>query len=349
MGKLSQTAEHRLRLASDPEDRPQVRARLIDYMERTGLTEGDFAGRIGYSPRTMRMFTSDRWHHVAGSSKNICAAITTFISAHPIAPTTAVFGELYDTANVRAMRETFQSLLLRPVSYMVYAPPGSQKSFVLEYLVGELNRQQLTKGKPAQAAFYVYAMAQMTPSQLMKAVAIACGASSAGDRLRIARNLSHEFQGRRVLLVVDEARHLSINAFETLRILLDRPPHFSLLFAGSHDLKQTFDRCSATLEQWNSRIIDKVRLPGVLRSEAEGIVEREVGQILAAMSHDRARKKVGQLIDQATTIDAFEKGRRYINIRTLVNALIAIRRQVGSPSVENLQAVPATAPMRSLG
>jgi hypothetical protein len=58
---------------------------------------------------------------------------------------------------------------------------------------------------------------------------------------------------------------------------------------------------------------------------------------------------VGQLIDQATTIDAFEKGRRYINIRTLVNALIALRRQVGSPSVENLQSVPATAPMRNLG
>ena len=349
MAKLSQCAEHKLRLAADPYARGQVRARLVDYMQRTGLTEADFARRIGYSHKSLRMFTSDQWHHVAGTSLNICRAISEFIANHPIAPTTAVFGELYDTANVRAMRETFQALLLRPVSYMVYAPPGSQKSFVLEYLVGELNRQQLTKSEPAQAAFYVYAIAQMTPSQLMKAVAIACGTSSAGDRLRIARNLGHEFQGRRVLLVVDEAQHLSINAFETLRILLDRPPHFSLLVAGSHDLKQAFDRFSATLEQWNSRIIDKVRLPGVLRSEAEGIVESEVGQILAAMSQDRARKMVHQLIEQATTIDAFEKGRRYINIRTLVNALIALRRQLGSPSLENLHAVPATAPMRNLG
>ena len=203
MSTLSQCQEHKLRLESSPDGRDQVRARLLNYMERTGLSEGDFAGRIGYSRETLRKFISDRFHFVAGSSKNICRAINESIVAHPIAPATEAFGEIYNTANVRAMRHTFQQLLQRPVAMMIYGPPGSQKSFVLEHLVAELNREESAKHEPAQAAFYFYAIAQMSPSQVMKGVAIACGASSAGDRMRIARNLAHDFQGRRVLLVID--------------------------------------------------------------------------------------------------------------------------------------------------
>ena len=138
-------------------------------------------------------------------------------------------------------------LALGPIGTAVAANP--QAAMPVSYTHLELNGQESAKREPTQAAFYLYAIAQMTPSQVMKAVTIACGASSAGDRMSMARNLAHDFQGRRVLLVMDEAQHLSINAFETLRVLLDQPPHFSLLFAGSHDLKQTFDKFSATLEQ----------------------------------------------------------------------------------------------------
>lgn len=236
---------------------------------------------------------------------------------------------------INRLRETFKALLRRPVAYMIYAPPGSQKSFVLEHLVAELNRQELTKSDRAQAAFYVYAMAQMTPSQLMKAVAIACGVSCAGDRLRITRNFAYEFQGRRGLLVVDESQHLSISCFETLRILLDQPPKFSLLFTGSHDLKQTFDQFSATLEQWNSRIVDKVRLPGIEREEAEAIVRREIGEELRSMTPEKARRKLHRLVDLAVAQDSFERDgknrpRRYINVRTLTNALEQVKLQAGA-------------------
>src|ERR1039458_8053904 len=114
------------------------------------------------------MFLSDQWHHVAGNSAYIQRAINGYIEAHPIAPMTQPFGDLFETANTLTMRETFKALLRRPVAYMIYAPPGSQKSFVLEHLVAELNREESKKNAPAQAAFYVYALAQMTPSQVMK-------------------------------------------------------------------------------------------------------------------------------------------------------------------------------------
>jgi hypothetical protein len=38
-------------------------------------------------------------------------------------------------------------------------------------------------------------------------------------------------------LTFDEAQHLSIECLETIRELLDQPPHCGLLFAGTHELE----------------------------------------------------------------------------------------------------------------
>jgi type II secretory pathway predicted ATPase ExeA len=309
-------------------DRLRTRDRLADYMVRTGLSRADFASRINYSRQTLDFFLRDRYHHMAGSAGAICTAINTFIDAHPIAPTTEAFGSLYDTANVRAMRATFQQLLRRPVAYMIYAPPGSEKTFVLRHMVAELNRAELSRNGAGRRAYYVYARVNMRPTQLLKQVAVACGISSVGDGPRIARNLGFEFQGRRVLLVVDEAQHLALDCLEGLRGLLDEPPHFSLLLSGSHDLKQTFDRFAAHLGQWNSRIIEKVSLPGVARAEAEAIVERELGEQLQRLTPVKARKLVCTAVDSSMDTDEFAvdgKGKRhpqrYINVRTLTNTI----------------------------
>jgi type II secretory pathway predicted ATPase ExeA len=134
-----------------------------------------------------------------------------------------------------------------------------------------------------------------------------------------------EYRQSRVVLVVDEAQHLSIECFETLRELIDQPPYFSLLLAGSHDLKKKFDEFSATLEQWNSRIIAKVRLPGLERGEARGIIDREIGELIATKTPRDRERLVEKLIAKATVRDAFEKNRSYLNVRTLVNALEQIK------------------------
>ena len=329
-------AERRLRLVSSSDERTAARTLLVDYLERTGLTEADFAPRIGYAHGTLRIFLSDRYHRVAGSSKNICRAIRNYIETNPILPPAQPFGLLYETSNTRAIRDTFDALIGRPVAYMLYGPPGSQKSFVLEHLVAEFNRRELAcKGE--RRAFYMYCRVQTTPFQLMKEVAIACGSNSAGDRLRVVRNLRWDFRNRRILLVVDEAQHLSLNCFEALRELLDRPPNFSLLFAGSHDLRAIFDRWSSALDQWNSRIVDKIKLPGIEREEAKAIVYREIGDWLRSLpTNDAREKRISALIDGSMSKDAFDKGRRYLNVRTLSNALDQLKQQLQA-STKKLQ------------
>jgi DNA transposition AAA+ family ATPase len=84
----------------------------------------------------------------------------------------------------------------------------------------------------------------------MKRVAQSCGAIGMGTVDRILRNLRFDLSQRKVLLVFDEAQHLSIACLETLRELLDQPPHCGLLFAGTHELEQIFTRQALELEQW---------------------------------------------------------------------------------------------------
>lgn len=324
------TGGNRQALLSEAEVNAACRMRIREYMDRSGVCAQDFARRIGYGASTLRLFLADQYHNVGRTAAHLIKAANEFMDVHPVGQANSPLGELYDTENVRVIRSTLEQLLLTPVAYMIYAPPGSQKSFALEHQVAELTRTEIAgSAKAGRRAFYVYMRKGIKPRDVMRRVAIACGSRASNDIEPMIQNLRFDLQGFRTLIVIDEAQHLSIECFETLRELLDRPPYCSLLFAGSHDLKRKFDEFSATLEQWNSRIIEKVRLPGLLRSEAEGIVAREIGDLLAKMPREKASTKVANLIAAATVKDTFEHNRTYINVRSLTNALNGIKALAG--------------------
>jgi len=310
---MKQTSEHLQRIQASAAERARVLPKMRDYLARTGLGVKDFARRINYAYQTLNLFTNDKYHQVAGTHLLLCRAIEEYIERNPIEPPTEVFGELYETENARVMRQTIQELLKYPVAYMIYGPPGNQKSFVLEYEIARLNRGEASKNGHGCRAYYVYATEGMKPTQLLKEVAVACGSSAIGDMPRIVRNLRFDFRGRRVLLALDEAQHLDVSCLEALRVLLDRPPNFSLLLAGSHTLLTKFDRYSQVLEQWNSRLIEKVMLPGLSEQEAAEIARIEMPGL--------TDKKIAPLIALATRTDAFNHNKPYINIRTLTTGL----------------------------
>ena len=304
---------------------------LREYLDRTGLSVPEFSRRLGYGESTMRAWMAGRYQY---SDALMRGATRKFIDTNPVGTAhEEAHGELYETENVRLIRSTFERLLPHPQAQMVYAPPGSQKTFALEHAVRSLNQAEISKNGHGRRAFYVYARQDIRPQDLMHRVARACGSTPVGGVDRVLNNIAFDFRNRRVLLVMDEAQHLSITCFEILRELLDRPPHFSLLFAGSHDLKNTFDTFSSRLEQWNSRIVAKVRLPGASRDEAEGIIQRELGDFLTTQKPERQRASIAKLIDASTVTDHYaEKGAKYINIRTLTNALNQIKQARGEAS-----------------
>jgi DNA transposition AAA+ family ATPase len=246
-------AQRRQLLAATLPEANEVRLELQDYLARTGMAPIDFAHRINYSRQTLDFFLNDRYSHISANDRSIRAAIRDFIAAHPIASPPVSTGKLYETQNVRLLRKYFYEALDHRRAYYVYGAPGTQKTYVLQQLIAELNRSEIAKNGEGRLAYYIYVRQGIRSLDLMKRVAESCGAIGVGSVDRILRNLRFDFSQRKVLLVFDAAQHLSIECLETIRELLDQPPHCGLLFTGTHELEEIFTRQALELEQWRSR------------------------------------------------------------------------------------------------
>jgi DNA transposition AAA+ family ATPase len=152
-------------------------------------------------------------------------------------------------------------------------------------------------------------------------MAEACGTLAAGDSRRVIKNLYFDFRSRRALIIFDEAQHLSVPCLETVRELHDLPPHFGLLFAGSHQLERMFTRHALELEQWNSRFHAGRCLPGITDGEAEQIICAELGA--------RANKHVVERLLKASRAKALSSQgqHEYISARRLFNTLRDLKEQ----------------------
>jgi type II secretory pathway predicted ATPase ExeA len=312
------TEQKRQLLARELPSIQAVRAQLQDYMERTSLQIGDVAARINYSRVSLYHFMQGRYENVARSSAQIRAAIIDFLAAYPIEPVTKSSGRMYETENVRLIRKCFYEALDGQRAYYFRGAPGSQKTFVLEHLIADLNLQEISKNGHGRRAFYVRARYGITPTQMMKRIAESAGSITAGDVDRILRNLRFDLRGRKVLFVIDEAQALDIPCLETLRELHDLPPNCGLLFAGSHELESMFNRLD--MEQWKSRLRKGAELPGIQEDEAAMVIRAELGDV--------SDQKISELVKKCYTTDQ-RKGRevKYISARLLFFALQAIQER----------------------
>jgi DNA transposition AAA+ family ATPase len=303
----------------------EMRGQLMQYLDRSGLTIGDFAKRVGYSPVALHHFVQGRY---PGNPKHICDAARGFIEQHPIEAAADLEGKLYETANVRVWREIFFECLDSQRAAVVYGPPGIQKSFPVEHLIAELNRLDLAKNGHGRRAYYVYCRQGIRPNQLLKRVAEACGTSPLGDADRILRNLRFDFAKRRVLIIFDEAQHLSIDCLETVRELLDRLG-CGLIFSGSHNLMRIFQK-SIELEQLNSRLYHAIQLPGMTEEDARRIIGCEL--------QNATEKQTADLIAKSSVVDPQESVRRkeeyrYISARRLFGGIKVIQERGGNRTI----------------
>jgi DNA transposition AAA+ family ATPase len=255
-----------------------VRASVRKYLAESSMTIMDFAHRVGYERISIDLFLGNKITH---NDMAIRAACLDFMDAHPIEPITSADGKLYGTKNVELIRHCFNRALAQRCAYYFRGAPGCQKTFVLEHLIADLNRSEIAR-KGNQRAYYVRCRIAIRPGDLMKRVARAAGCISAGGVDRIISNLRHDFRDKQVLLVFDEAQFLSILCLETLRELLDTGM-VGLLFAGSHQLEDTFDRLD--MAQWRSRIRKGSGLPGLSEDEAQHILRAELPKMSDRSMH----------------------------------------------------------------
>ncbi len=271
--RLSEEVKQQLESQAPPS--AEVRKELEQYLAVTGMNARDFADACGYSYSAVRFFRDDAYGQVAASDVLIRRAVWDFMKSHPVKPETHVSGKLYPTEDYRQLRKYFYLALQRRRAYVVQADPGIGKSFMSKHLIAELNRKEMAKNGAGRRAYFVRASATMTPIQLLREIAIACGVCSVGESRRIVRALRRAFSGRAVLVVIDEAQQLSIAALEAVRELLDEPPNCGLLIVGSHELWRKFTIHAIELEQWNSRIPQFAILKGLTDEEGMTILESE--------------------------------------------------------------------------
>ena len=316
----------------------RVRTLATEYINRSGISPVDFARRVGFAYSTLNLFLTGKYGQMVGDQSKIMAAVLGFIENYPLATDSLVSHQMYETKAVTMMRGVFARLLERPQVYLVYAPPGSGKTDIARHLISEHNRQH--GAEQTTYIFRVYCRARITPRDLLRRVAAACGTESSTSTDRVIHNLRWDFRGKRVVIYLDEAQHLSIDALESVRELLDEDPRFSLCFAGSHELDRTFARFAGTLEQLERRISDRVTLPPVSPDEAEPILKSE----LAGLTLDSAL--IRQQIELATiTVRVQRKTQRYISIGRLMAAIREIREglaaqaPVADPDAARIEAV----------
>jgi DNA transposition AAA+ family ATPase len=136
---LSYAVRRQLLETSLPES-TEVRLELQDYLARTGMTPPDFARRINYARETVYQFLNGHYSRISSNDGLIRTAIRDFIAAHPIATPAISSGKLYETENARLLRRYFYEALDHGRAYYLYGAPGTQKTYVLQHLIAELNR-----------------------------------------------------------------------------------------------------------------------------------------------------------------------------------------------------------------
>lgn len=256
-----------------------VRKALEQYLELTGMTPSELADAIGCSYNKVKYFLRDEYSTIAESDQGARRDLWEFMQSHPVVAQTKGPGKLYPTEDYKLLRRYFYLALNRGRAYVVQADPGIGKTFGAKYLISELNRREISSNGDGRRAYFVRSSGTMTPTQLLKEIAQACGISSTGDSRRVIRALRRGFSERAVVIVIDEAQQLSISALEAVRELLDEPPYCGLLITGSHELERKFITNAIELEQWNGRVPRIRSLRGMNEDEARLIVSEELPQL----------------------------------------------------------------------
>ncbi len=325
------SAEQKERLALvEVSDDATVRARLERWMSATGWTEDDVADSIGYSRSAVMLFRIGRYcenHRRAENSRALRVALCELMDARPAELTRRARGTPYRTRTYWKVRRAFFKALGNPSwAYVIDGPPGSQKSYVLETLCDELREQEAGKNGSGRRVLYVRCLPAMSRRDLLTEIAMAAGVlarrGTTGQRLRKIR---HHFAGRRVLLVLDEAQELTVDALNTVRALLDEPPYMGLIFAGSHEVQQKM--CRLEMEQWRSRLQNVLELDGLQEEEIAEIVNRELGP--------QSKAQIAQFVANSRVRDYRRRDCWYLSARSLFFTLDQIKARTAEKAAAN--------------
>lgn len=229
------------------------------------------------------------------------------------------------TRSYELLRERLEDAADEGVNAIVYGPPSSEKSFVLNALCDEFR----AAGKPV---IYVYCGPRFTENYVYRAIAEAAGIpvkSSLRWACRYAVLSYLRNAPKLPAIVMDEAQHLDVEALEGVRQIHDLTARdgrrgCGIILAGSHNLLREFlsPMRRPRLEQMLSRFPHRVQLSGMSRQEILSLAAKAFGNGKPAKLSDEQQKI---LLDCCTVDDPYFVGadgrtapRTYYSCRRLV-------------------------------
>ena len=251
--------------------------------------------------------------------------------------------EALRTKSYRLLEERLAEAIDEGINAIVYGPPSSEKSFVLESLC-ERFRAAGTR------VIYVYCGPRCTESFLYRSIAEAAGIEIRSTLRWACRYavLNHLRNCARLpAIILDEAQHLDMDALEGVRQLHDLTRRdgrrgVGIILAGSHSLLREFLNPARRqrLEQMLSRFPHRIQLAGMDKAEILTLAARALGNGKPAKLSEAAQKT---LLERCTVDDPYFVGadgkpalRSYFSSRRLLEYIRQQKKNAKSVLAENV-------------
>jgi type II secretory pathway predicted ATPase ExeA len=305
----------------------EARKMLARFQELSGYTLVELGDALGYSHTAICLFLSGTYCKQNGRDENslkLRSRIKELVEEHPQVQAAIDDRPALETEDYKAVRRAFYKAVDKGLAFCINGDPGTGKTFSLKKLCSEIRQRDASKNGHGRRVIYVRARWNMGPQDLLRRIASAAGdIPSRGSIDQLLRKIRFTYNGRRALIVIDEAQLCNLACLETVRELLDEPPHFGLIFAGSHDVENKFTHIQ--MEQWRRRLQNAITLKGLSREEADRLVALELGRVpekfITLAVKNAMAKSVRRFDDHRQPIE-------YLSAGNLARAIDEVKQQL---------------------
>jgi DNA transposition AAA+ family ATPase len=281
-----------------------------EFLGRTGLGIPQLADLLSVGHSTLSIYLRGEYatHPGMQTTRYMDAKVWSYINRNWPRKAEPPSEDLLDTQGYRQISECIEEAVEVGAISLIYGPPSSEKSFVGEQIVAryrEAGRRDLLR---------VVCNTRTTPLMLLRKIAREAEVWVHGSRRDLYVDaIVREFLSRERVpaIVVDEAQHLDVDGFETLRLDLHEATRrggrkgCGLVVMGSHHLYSwlVHPARKMRLEQWFSRNSYRVQLAGMKEEEVLNLAARALGSGGKKAKFDDAQKE--KLLRSCRVLDPF--------------------------------------------
>lgn len=277
----------------------QLIAELRTLRDEQGVTFAEVERKTGVSRSSISQFVNHK-----RVTESIEKSLRDFLKEYYESESTPDAGivkeykqqiELYPTSEFNEVLGFCEDMRLRGKMGVIVGPPGSGKTTALKEYI-----------KRTPGAVYIEAFSSMRMSDLLEAMAQACGTElPRGTSYKKLQHVIRSLKGKNLMFLIDEAEYLKkwdVSKFDDLRKIWDNTGT-PILLCGTHELETILTRGNGkdNLAQLYRRKYE-IRLQGIKEKEVRMILQdynmtKEAMDLLVAIAIDFRHGGMGNFVE----------------------------------------------------